>query len=146
MGNFTASRRRWADPVANTLGPSQLRACQLIIGDGAIVVLLGNRLEGEEPLRSLASTACVARLGAGFVDVGLRHPRLGALQCHENAAGADAISRANLDRNHPPPHRCAEPRRAILVRYHLARYGSYGSYGTRRNWFPVNATVRHLNR
>src|SRR5437899_738461 len=144
MGNFTASRRRWADPVANTLGPSQLASCELIIGDGAIVVLLGNRLEGEEPLRSLASTACVARLGAGFVDVGLRHPRRGALQRHEDLSGANAIPRPYANRNHPPLHSCAESGGAILIGYHLPRHGRDGSHGTRRYCFPVHATVRHL--
>src|SRR5213078_4040779 len=126
------------------LASAELGACQLIIGDGAIVVLLGNRLEGESALRSLASTACVARLSAGFFDVGLRHPRLGALQRHEDVSGADAIPRANPDRNDPPPHRCAEPRGAILVRYHLPRHRRYRSHGTQHYWFPVHSTVHDL--
>src|SRR5207249_5514615 len=98
--NLTGGGGGGTDLLGNALCPSQLGACELIIGDGAIVVLLGNRLEGEEPLRSLASTACVARLGAGFVDVGLRHSCRGTLERHEDLSGANAISRAYANRNH----------------------------------------------
>src|SRR5258705_327598 len=119
-------------------------ARQVIIGDGAIVVLLGNRLEGEEPLRSFASTARVARLRAGFVDVGLVHSCRGTLEGHEDLSGANAIPRPHANRNHPPLHGCAESGGAIVIRDHLARHGRDGSHGTRRYWFPVHATVPHL--
>src|SRR5439155_4705943 len=95
-------------------------------------------------LRSLPSTPCVARLSACLVEVGLRHSRCGALERHEDQSGADAIARPYANRNHPPLYGRAESGGAILIGDHLPRHGRDGSHGTRRYWFPVHATVRHL--